>query len=264
MSGNTWNRVGLFLMFGIAILSCTPKKELVSPTGEIARSVSRAERTRIISQVIQHQSYFETFRGRAKSRIRLNNKETHDVTIHIRVERDKAIWVSVTALMGIEAGRLLITPDSVKMINRLQGVYYAKPFDQIYGFASRELNFSSLQDLLTGRVIKQALTPDTEVSATETASILNGEGGDLSYWVQLSDNYRPVLTLLENEQAHQRLQATYANYRPFDGRPFPMEIGLSIRAGQFDIQAQMTYNSVAYDEALEMPFSIPTQYKEIQ
>src|SRR5690606_33789063 len=146
----------------------------------------------------------------------------------------------------------------------LQSAYYAKPFDHIYGFASRELNFSSLQDLLTGRVIEQALTPDTEVSVTEMASILSGDGVDLSYWVQLNEGYRPVLTLLENEQAHQRLQATYADYRPFNGRPFPTEIGLSILAGQLDIQAQMTYNSVAYDEAMEMPFSIPAQYKEIQ
>jgi|SRR5690606_5697388 len=264
MDGNMLSRLGLLLVLGATIFSCAPKKALHSAAGPSTRGVSAPERTRIISQVVQNQSYFNTFKGRAKSRIVLNNKDVHEATLNVRIERDKAIWISVTALLGIEAGRLLITPDSIKLVNRLEGTYYVDSFDRLQEFTGRGLNFSSLQDLLTGRVVEQALGPDTDVQATEAGNILSGDGIDLSYWIQLNNEFRPALTVWKSEQADRQFQAAYSGYGVFSGRPFPVEIALAVHAGRFDIQSNMAFSSVTFDGALEMPFSVPTQYKSLQ
>ncbi len=268
MNGSMLNKICLFMVIlsGGFILSCAPRKALVSPTGETAKTVSRAERTHIINEVIQHSTYYTTFSGRAKSRITMNDKETYDVTANVRIERDKAIWISITALMGIEAGRVLITPDSVKMINRLRNEYFTAPFDAVYSFTGGDLDFSSLQSILTGNVIAQAVSRYVEVSAMETGNVLSSDAlddGGLSYWIALNAGYRPVTVLLENAEA-QRIEAAYSGYQTVNGRLFPFETALSIRAGRWDIQASMNYNRVAYDEAVEFPFGIPASYKEIQ
>lgn len=259
------NNVFFFLALGVSVFSCASRKELASPTEGNERKVSRAERQHIMNSVIEQQLDFRTFSARAKSRITINNKETYDVTANIRIVRDEAIWVSVTAMMGIEAGRLLITPDSVKIINRLRGEFHAKPFDYVYTFASRELDFSSLQDLLVGNVIAPALGPNVDVSVIETGgSILRGGKTDLAYLIQLGENSRPALTLLEEVEQDQRLEATYTEYSRFDERLAPGGVTLSIYGGRHHIQSQMSYTRVAYDEALEVPFSIPAKYNEIQ
>ncbi|WP_257669508.1 DUF4292 domain-containing protein [Parapedobacter tibetensis] len=251
------------LMLISLLLSCTPKKQLVSPDVGNEKRVSRAERVHIIGAVTQSQLYFTTFSGRAKSKVSIN-KDSYDVTANVRIERDKAIWISITALMGIEVGRVLITPDSVKIMNRLQAQYIRKPFDYIYKFTSRELDFSNLQDLLVGNVITQAIGRDVQVFTADAGSILRGQANDLLYLVQLDKNYRTVLTLMDEEGRNQRLEASYTSYSESAGQSFPNQVNISITADDLDLQSAMNYSRVAYNEALEMPFSIPSRYKEAQ
>lgn len=253
------------LIGGVAIFSCTPKKDLIAPMAEKERRLSRVERGAVLDSIMGQQLDFNTFSARAKTRITVNNRDTYDATANIRIIRDEAIWVSVTALMGIEAGRLLITPDSVKIINRLRSEYHAKPFDYVHDYTSGELDFLSLQDLLVGNVIPSAIGAHVGISAVETGgNILRGGGKDLAYFIQLNENFRPVLMLLEEAGRDQLLEATYAEYNRFGERLAPMGVTLSIQAGQQHIQSQMSYTRVAYNEALEVPFSIPAKYKEIQ
>ncbi len=40
------------------------------------------------------------------------------------MEKDKAIFLSVAPFLGIEVARVLITPDTVKFINRLQSRFF--------------------------------------------------------------------------------------------------------------------------------------------
>src|SRR5690606_9829395 len=109
-----------------------------------------------------------TFSGRAKTKIEMG-KNIQDVTLNVRIERDKAIWLSVTAILGVEVARILITPDSVKILNKLQGEYIAKPFHYIYNYTNRGVTFAILQDLLMANVSSNLLrTNDVQVaSATD-------------------------------------------------------------------------------------------------
>lgn len=267
MGGNTLNKIVFYVVLVALFFSCAPRKELVSHTGETAKAVARAERTRVINEVIQHQVYYTTFSGRAKSQLTMNTGETYDVTTNIRIERDKAIWISVTALMGIEAGRVLITPDSIKMINRLRKEYFAAPFDAVYSYTGNDLGFAGLQSILTGNVIDRAMDRDTEVLALEAAHLLSGniaDGGGVSYEIQLNDSYRPVSVFIENKRQHQHMEAAYGDYQLVSGRLFPAETKLAIVAGKWNVQASMNYSRVTYDEPLEMPFTIPPSYKAIQ
>lgn len=263
MASNILSKGSFFCILALMMSSCTPKKQLVSHAIAEEKHVSRAERANIMSNVAQNQTYFNTFSGRAKSKISIN-KRTYDVTANVRIEHNKAIWISISAIMGIEAGRVLITPDSVKVINRLEAAYVSKPFDYIHNFTSRELDFSSLQNLLVGNVISQAVDRGTDVSMTEVGGLLRGQADELLFLVQLDGNYRPVLTLLDEDSRNQRLEASYANYGEFSGRRFPSQVNVSIVADGLDLWSEMNYSRVGYDEVLEMPFSIPARYTEVQ
>jgi hypothetical protein len=45
--------------------------------------------------------------------------KNYDVNATMRMYKDSAIWLSANAVLGIEAMRVLITKDSVKLLNKL-------------------------------------------------------------------------------------------------------------------------------------------------
>jgi len=262
MRGNLLIRTVIVGMLVGLVFSCSSKKSMVS-AGAGEKKVSRSEREQVIQQVKTHQLHFTTFSGRAKSRITIN-RENYDVTANVRIERDKAIWISMTALMGIEVGRVLITPDTIKLINRLQATYLDKPFAYLYHFTNEKLNFFSLQQLLIGNVIHEAFRRDLEIWDNGQGYSLRGHHNDLQYSTQLNSSYRPTFTVLNDLIRDQRMEASYEDYQSLAGRAFPGQVKISIISEVLKLQSEMRYSRVVYDDTLDMPFNIPAKYKEIQ
>jgi len=98
------------------------------------------------------QTNFTTFSGKARTKLDINGS-SNDVTLNIRIQKGQKIWVSVTAIAGIEVARALITPDSLLVINKLQGLYIRKPFSYVYSFTSKQVDYSSLEAILVGDAI---------------------------------------------------------------------------------------------------------------
>jgi hypothetical protein len=61
----------------------------------------------------------------------------------LRMRRDSTVWLSVSALMGMESIRALITQDSVFMINRMNQTYLAESFSDV----AQTVRISSLQEI---------------------------------------------------------------------------------------------------------------------
>ena len=225
MQGNLLSKaVFVGVIWGIA-LSCTTKKSTVATqVGE--KEVSRAEQSRILHQLAVNQLQFTTFSGRAKSKITINRDE-HDVTATIRMEQDKAIWISLTALMGIEIGRVLITPDSVKVINRLQSVYVCKPFGYLHEFTNKELSFFDLQQFLVGNVVDLQAIKRPELRINDQGYAIRGRRNEFVYSLQTNADYRPTYIRLEDGIENRQMEAYYEDYQRYAGQEFPNHVKIS-------------------------------------
>lgn len=251
---------GLVLVF---LLSCAPKKRIVSPGGSETR-VSGTNKTAVLNQIAQQQLHYNTFSGRAKSSLTINEKERYDVTANVRIVRDEAIWVSVTALMGIEIARISITPDSIKIINRLQSEYVKKPIAYLHNFTGSGLDFLSLQQLLLGDAIGQVTGNEVEVWQNPNGYRLQKLSNDSHYVTQFDVDYRNNHTSIAEIVRGQQLEAFYSNYQIVAGNAFPHQVDISIVTPGLTLRSEMRYNRVVYDEKVDMPFSIPSRYSEIQ
>lgn len=70
----------------------------------------------IYNKVIKNKIDFNTFNARV--RVAYTGKDGGDeATALIRVKKDSAIWLSLRGPLGIEGLRVLITNDSVKVMN---------------------------------------------------------------------------------------------------------------------------------------------------
>lgn len=52
-------------------------------------------------------------------------------TGNIRMRRDSTIWISVSAFLGMESIRALVTQDSVVLVNRMNQTYLAEPMSNL-------------------------------------------------------------------------------------------------------------------------------------
>src|SRR5690606_40171905 len=115
-----WNKWAIFFVAILLISSCGTKRKSASISKDTHGT------TVTVGNMEINNLDFHSFSGRAKAKIEFANQQ-HDVTLNFRINRDQTIWISVTALLGIEVARILITPDSVKILNKLQAEYIHKP-----------------------------------------------------------------------------------------------------------------------------------------
>ena len=68
----------------------------------------------------------------------------------LRMRRDNTIWISASALMGMEAVRARITCDSVVVVNRLDKTYLSEPLADVAVSLQLPLTLQESQALLLG------------------------------------------------------------------------------------------------------------------
>ena len=57
--------------------------------------------------------------------------EVNNVSGVLRMRRDSTVWISASAVLGVESIRTLVTQDSVILINRVNQTYLAEPISAI-------------------------------------------------------------------------------------------------------------------------------------
>ena len=254
---------GYGVVLASLLLACGPKKRIVS-SGDSETRISEVAERRVMDRVAQHRQHYTTFNGRARSNLTINGKKRYDVTANVRIVHDEAIWISVTAIMGIEAARVLITPDSIKVINRLSSEYVGKPFAYLHDFMGSSLDFTSLEQLLMGDVVDRLAGADLDVWQGASGYTLQRQTDDLHYVVRVGTDYRHMYTSIVDSVRGQQLEAYYSDHHTTAGNAFPNEMEISIATPQVSLQATMQYSRVIYDEKVELPFNVPSRYTEIQ
>src|ERR1043165_2055158 len=72
----------------------------------------------LFDSVIAHQFDFTSLTAKAAVEI-ATDKETTSFDVNIRMKKDSAIWLSITPLLGIEVARVLVTRDSIRILDRI-------------------------------------------------------------------------------------------------------------------------------------------------
>ncbi len=248
----------LLLLF---ISSCAVKKPTVSKI-EIGNALSTSEKKVLISDLEENKIQYSTFNGKAKTNLEVNN-QTFNATLNLRIKHQETIWISVTAFLGIEVARILITPDRIKIINRIQGEYTDKPFEYIYNFTSEDMGFNEVEALLVGNKMNFAFNPDINFFHTSLGYEAQGKYADLDFLMQLATDFSLLQSKLYQQSTNQTLTSNYTDFQEIAGTLIPQNVQILIKAEKLDLNAVMNYSSLNINEELSFPFQVPSGYKQI-
>lgn len=195
-----------------------------------------------------------------------DGKMSATVNVKLRMEKDKAIWLSATKL-GFPLAKVLITPTKVSFYEKLKGTYFDGDFSLLNDFLGAELDFENVQNLLVGQAIlnlkKDKYNSKIEENSYELAPSKVNELFNLLFFINPT-NFKINRQEIKNDEKKQLLSVKYAGYAKIQGADFPK--GIDIRAIEKDkvTTINIEYSGVEFNNKLTFPFEIPEGYKEIK
>lgn len=204
---------------------------------------------------------FKTFAGKARMHYEAGDQK-QDFTANIRIQKDKVIWVSATALGGIvQVARIYITPDSFKMINYLDKSVTVMTLKAAEALLPTPMDYSILQNIIVGNVLSKS-NKITDVISIAGGWSLQAENPDHIQQV----TYNKSDSTIRSEQFRDRKpggpQATiqYANYVLVDNRFFSFSRAINMSNAGQQYFLDMNYLSMDFDRVIDFPFTIPKNY----
>jgi hypothetical protein len=226
---------------------------------------TRNDTVQIIKQTLRrldsNRIDFRTYSAKVNVDYTGGDGKKYNVNANIRMLKDSAIWVSVNAILGIEAMRLFITKDSVRLLDKLNKTFTDRSVDYLRDVTSLPLNLYTLQDLIIGN-------PVFLDSNVVSYSISNNQIALLS----LGDLFKNLITLDANDKTllHSKLDdvnpgrnrtadLTYSNYESKRGKPFSTNRRIVV-AEKNRLDVRLDFKQYDFDQDVSFPFSIPKNY----
>jgi len=201
-------------------------------------------------------------------------KEPVKFRAQIRMKDDSIIWMSIVPAMGIEAARVVLTADSVKLLNRMKKNYVLGTYHLLDSLMHTSINYDMLQSVLLGNSVSYPLA-DSSVSIDRQRYLLSMKmripakdalSGNHTLtqkvWLDPETFNIKELYLSESGMKNQALHVFYDEYQNIDGRIIPLKMQIVIDTNQ-KIIINITYKRTEIDVLHGFPFIIPRKYKEL-
>ncbi|GAA0872799.1 DUF4292 domain-containing protein [Gangjinia marincola] len=247
------------LIAGLLLTSCKSTKRIISADGT---STSAVEIIR------QHNTAAPSFKT-LQSRLRINYsdaKKSQSVTISLRMEKDKTIWMSAKFAGLITVAKAMITPDKVQYYEKIGGTYFDGDFDIISKFLGTPLTFNQLQNVLLGQVMDEVTPKKVEVTFKDNFIQLTPkkELGNLRKLFLLQPStLKTAFQQIDKVDSGEHLEVSYTEYQRIGDKLYPQNVEILARQKDETSQIKVEFRGIELNDPMSFPFSIPSGYEEI-
>lgn len=203
----------------------------------------------------------------ARAKVRLESPDINITgTVQIRVKPGEAIWASVTKF-GIEAFRLHMTKDTVRIIDRLNRVYVEESIEDWMKKYSLPFGLRDVETILLGK----GLIPDEsiyQIESDELQAEVSVQYRNFAVRYLLQNMVQPQLVQMAiRDPEGQSIQLSLSSFgfvKPGGGQfPFYRDIKKVSGDLPFD-RLEITFQDLTLDEEKSMPFQIPSRYERME
>ncbi len=253
--------ISCFLVFICAILfSCKAKKKAIEAS--TTNTEISVKKNNNFNKILAQETDFKTFSTKAITQLSIKGK-SYDVTLNMRVKKGEGIWVSVTYFAGLEVARALITPDSIKVMDKINDQYLKKPFSFIQGFTNEEIDYNTLEAILLGNNIPFTLTEKRNLVTENGQDIIKGKNQQLIYKVAFNTDFKPASTEIYTLDKLKNLNINTSSFENVMNVLIPKTINISSAAGAQTVKLNMEYTKTQLNEPVDFPFNVSKRFSVI-
>ena len=222
---------------------------------------SAAIKASILDRVHANHIAFDYFLGKIKVDFTDNAGKNTNATAFVRIRKDSLMWFSLTGALGVEGYRILVRPDSVFVMDKMEKTLARRSVSYLQEVIKLPVDFQVLQNLIIGNPV---FFPDNIVSFKtadkEIMALTIGEYFKHIITVDTSNNAITHSKLDDVDVLRNRTcDITLNNYAAVQNRLFShfREITVTEKS-KLDIKLE--FKQVVFDEPQSFPFTIPKNY----
>lgn len=204
---------------------------------------------------------FNTFSAKLKVDFETEAKQMSGINANMRLQKDSIIWISVSAPIIGEVARAVITPDSLKAIDKFHKVVYLRDMKDAKDLLYIPFDFKTLQDLIIGnpiyltdsvyQVVKTPAVISFTCDSTMFTSLFNVFADD--YVLQQSK-------VMDKDSTRKRsVELTYGEYKSLDKVKFATLRRVFVEEKHYT-KINMEFNKIDFDQPVSFPFTVPSGY----
>lgn len=240
----------------------TSRAVMVKPVEKKIDSLS------VVKNIIKNLSLtridYKTFGAKVKFDYQGANDENH-ANAFIHMIKDSIIWVSVTGPLNYEGVRLLITKDSVKIINYLDHTFQYKTVAYLQELIDVPLSFYDIQDLIVGNPVFVDSNVVSYKSVPSGLQVLM-VGNLFKNLVTLDKaNLRVVHSKLDDTDPlrNRTCDITFSDYHAEGSINFSTNREITV-AEKSKLDITLDFKQYNFNQPESFPFNIPKKYKRKQ
>jgi hypothetical protein len=246
------------------IQTAITKKDSVTIAGMSSDSV-KMDTAQLISTALRaidsNRIDFRTFSAKVNVDYRGSDGKNYNVNVNVRMYHDSAIWMMANALLGIEALRVLITRDSVKLLDKLNKTYTARSVDYLQDVTALPLDLETVQDLIIGNAVFLDSNIVSYSSDNQVVSLLS-VGEWFKNLITLDASNRSLLhSKLDDADItrNRTAELIYNDYETKKGVLFSTKRRMII-AEKKRLDIKLDFKQYDFNQDVSFPFSIPKNY----
>lgn len=218
----------------------------------------------VYGQIQRKRIDYQSFQAKMKVDYWDNEGKGPDLTVVVRMKKDSLIWLSINAtVFSYEPFRVLITPDSVKVLDRKNKEYKARSVAYLRDIIKLPLDFKTLQDVIVGNPI--FLDSNIISYRKDPAEITLLSIGDFfRHQISCDQNtYRVTHSKLDEVTLIRNLTCdlTYGDYEFSGNQDFSKARSVTV-TDKTKLDIRMEVKQFSFNESLSYPFSISKNYVE--
>jgi hypothetical protein len=213
-----------------------------------------------LTNLINTPADFTTFYGKAKADFN-SERASGNATVYIRMQKDSIIWISVTGPLNIEGARVLITQDSIKIINKLEGTVQLSSIQHLQQITRLPFSFTDFENVILG---KPSVFNDAELSFDlKPDSIkVSAQQSSINYIFSfLRSNFVLGQSRFIANSNGDLIDANifYNNYQTINGINFSADRDIAV-TGTAPMKLELNFKEYNFNQPQTFPFTISRNY----
>ena len=262
-----------FILTITFISSCSPQKKLIkAPIREEGADY-------LMEKLRTNELNYHAFTAKFSAEY-TNKGQKNAFNGQIRIRKDSLIWLSFSAVLGIEVIRIMITQDSVMFINRINNTYFMGDYAYVNKFLNTNIDYDILQSFLTGNDLSFYEKGKFRASLDRGQYKLS-TAGRMKLKKAVRTGQEPLNVLIQNiwidpehfkiTQANVKeirkpgtqLESCYSAFEKIGSQLFPKEMTFDISADN-NLHVTASFSKININQPVTFPFRIPKGYRQLE
>ncbi|MBW8686535.1 DUF4292 domain-containing protein [Chitinophaga rhizophila] len=217
--------------------------------------------TEMLAKLRSNYISFNTFSAKLKVDFETEAKQMSGISVNLRMQKDSIIWISASAPIIGEVARAVITPDSLKAIDKFHKIAYLRGMKDAKDILHIPFDFRTLQDLIIGNPVYLTDSVYQVVKTPAVVSFACDSTVFTSLFNVLADDYilQQSKVIDKDSTRNRSVELTYGEYKSMDKGKFATRRQVYVEDKKYT-KINMEFNKIDFDQPISLPFSIPSSY----